>query len=198
MPDLKHRDWLLFSIKSMILSVDQNISTKIVDTANGGKWLIASGISNNNIEKLHFLVNTDKNNNYLYLEDFKVYIKGTNRPLNIPGLSAIMKVSFRISDANGFLLSKKTHTPFVGTQFDVNTNSTLGGFVDKFSSLMPYTLNTIDVEKTYEIILNPDDLGIWYNHPTQGLVWDEPEYPGYAERQQRREEQSSAAYMDYQ
>ena len=52
MDDLKSRDWLLFSTKSLILSVDQNISIQIIDTPDGGKRLIASGVTDNSIEKL--------------------------------------------------------------------------------------------------------------------------------------------------
>jgi methylglyoxal synthase len=84
--DLKHRDWLLYSTKRIIQSVDENISVEIIDTPNGGKKLIASEITEADIDKIAFLTNTDQNNNYLYLEDFQVYIAGSISPLNIPGL----------------------------------------------------------------------------------------------------------------
>ena len=53
--DLKHRDWLLFSTQRMIQKVDETITVSIRDTPNGGKILIASGISESSIEKLSFL-----------------------------------------------------------------------------------------------------------------------------------------------
>ena len=43
--DLTSREWLLFSTKSMLLMKDENISVDIIDTPDGGKRLIANGIS---------------------------------------------------------------------------------------------------------------------------------------------------------
>ena len=157
MDDLKSRDWLLFSTKSLILSVDQNISIQIIDTPDGGKRLIANGITDNSIEKLYFIVNTDQNNNYLYLEDFKVYKKGSSNPLNIPGLKDIMINVFRSSDAFNFISGKKTHKPFIGSNFITASVDTFSQYIDKYTAFLPNTLTTKDVEKTYEIILNPDD-----------------------------------------
>jgi hypothetical protein len=158
MADLKHRDWLLFSTKSLILSVDQNISVKIIDTPNGGKLLIASGISETAIDKLHFIVNTDQNNNYLYLEDFKVYKKNSPKPLNIPGLKDIMINVFRSSDAFNFVSDNKTHIPFSGSNFKTASVDTFSQYIDKLSSFLPHTLSTNGSEKTYEIVLNPDSI----------------------------------------
>lgn len=157
MDDLKHRDWLLFSTKSLILSVDQNISIQIIDTPDGGKRLIANGITDNSIEKLYFITNTDGNNNYLYLEEFNVYKKNSSKPLNIPGLDDIMKNAFRSSDALNFISDNKTHKPFVGSNFKTASSDTFSQYIDELTGFLPNTLTTKGVEKTYEIILNPDD-----------------------------------------
>jgi hypothetical protein len=157
MDDLKSRDWLLFSTKSLILSVDQNISIQIIDTPDGGKRLIANGITDNSIEKLYFIVNTDRNNNYLYLEEFNVYKKNSSKPLNIPGLDDIMKNAFRSSDALNFISDNKTHKPFAGSNFKTTSSDTFSQYIDELTGFLPNTLTTKGVEKTYEIILNPYD-----------------------------------------
>ena len=155
--DLKHRDWLLFSIKSMLLQVNENISVTIIDTPDGGKRLMADSIMPETIEKLYFISNTDQNNNYLYLEDFKVYNLASFSPINIPGLKDVIQNQFRTSDINSFIDGKKMHYPFDIKNFKANTSfkgSTFNEFVMAFTDLIPYTTNVKDV--TYSIVLNPD------------------------------------------
>jgi hypothetical protein len=155
--DLKHRDWLLFSIKSMLLQVNENISVNIIDTSDGGKRLIANGISHSIIEKLYFIVNTDQNNNYLYLEDFKLYIPGYFAPLNIPGLKEVIQNVFRTSDINAFLKGDKIHKPFDVANYKMNTNftgPTFNEFIKTFASLIPYSPDITTA--IYSITLNPD------------------------------------------
>jgi len=154
--DLKHRDWLLYSTKSILLSVDQGISVFIEDTPNGGKILRATQISEENIGALPFIVNTDQNNNYLYLQDFKVYIQGYIAPVDIPGIVPTFINVFRNSDINGFLSNQKTHLPFNPSNFK---GLTVSEFVDQYTALQPYTLDTLNYFKFYEIVLNPDQEG---------------------------------------
>ena len=158
--DLKH-DWLLISTAAHLLRADNYISFSIVDTHDGGKSLIASGINPSTIEKLSFLVNTDKNNNYLYLEDFKVYTAGYFSPVNIPGLLEIIQHSFRMSDITAFTTSNsKVHYPFEVSNYNSTSNSSFDGatfseFVSTFANLIPFTPK-IDSNVTYSITLNPD------------------------------------------
>ena len=158
MADLKHRDWLLFTTKRMIQSVDEDISVDIVDTPNGGKLLIASGITEAAINKIIFLTNTDQNNNYLYLEDFKVYLYGSYTPLNIPGLKETVVNLFRASDTDSFLNGEKTQDTFNVMNFSSSsfTGTNFSQFVDQLTALLPFTPTTTDYVKTYEITLNPD------------------------------------------
>ena len=88
-PDFEQRDWLLFSMQQLIENVDPNISINIIK-AGESKLLIASNITEDSIIKLSFLTNSDFNNNYLYLENFSVFLNSYNEPLNIPGLSEIV------------------------------------------------------------------------------------------------------------
>ena len=70
--DLKHRDWLLYSTKRLLQKTGaESISIDIQDLPNDRKVLFAGGITESMIDNLQFLVNTDQNNNYLYLEDFR-------------------------------------------------------------------------------------------------------------------------------
>jgi hypothetical protein len=152
-------DWLLISTAAHLLRTDNYISLNIVDTPDGGKRLIASGIDPSTIEKLSFLVNTDTNNNYLYLEDFKVYTAGYFSPVNIPGFLEIIQHSFRMSDITAFTTSdSKVHYPFAVSNYNSTSNSGFGGatfseFVSTFANLMPFTPK-IDSNVTYSITLS--------------------------------------------
>jgi hypothetical protein len=156
--DLTSRDWLLHSTKSLILSVDQNISVEIVDTPNNGKLLIASQISEASIDKLKFLVNTDQNNNYLYLEDFQIYLAGSYSPLVVPGLKEVIINAFRNSDVNAFVRNEKVHYPFVvGNMMTANKSTyTFSTFIDAYTGLLANIFGTYGSVKVYSITLNPD------------------------------------------
>ena len=156
--DLKHRDWLLFTQQALISKVNPNISTEIVDRDNGSKVLIISDIPEGGIKDLLFITNTDNNNNYGYLEEFNVFKFGASIPLNIPGLSDIVKNIYRYSDMNAFLLNSTTHDPFNPKNF---VNSSFKGqsfteFVDELTALLPFTTDTGSITTTYQIIFNPD------------------------------------------
>ena len=83
--DLKHRDWCLFTQKKLIQLTTPQVSVKIIDTTDGGKRLLAYNVTEAQIAAMKFLTNTDQNNNYLYLEDMRVRLKGSIEPLEIEG-----------------------------------------------------------------------------------------------------------------
>jgi hypothetical protein len=160
-PDLEHADWLLYTQEKLIQRVSTNISTRIVKTGEK-RYLIISNITEEHLDNLQFLTNTDTNNNYLYIEQFSVYISGAPDSISIPGLGSIVLNVFRQSDATAFFENKKTHKPFdvsdnvsdfMGSTF---TGSTFSEFIDEFSGLIPFAPSTRGCVKTYEIILNPD------------------------------------------
>ena len=124
------------------------------------KKLIASGISEETIEKLQFLTNTDQNNNYLYLEEFNVYIFGFPDPINISGLNEIAINLYRDSDLNDFISSSKIKIPFTGSHITDNGGievETFSEFIDILTYIQPNTPNTGGKQKFYEVVLNPDD-----------------------------------------
>jgi hypothetical protein len=156
--DLEHRDWLLFSTEQILLTVDVNIRTKIIDTEDGGKRLIISHISEAAIDELIFLTNTDKNNNYGYIELLNVYVNGESNPTVIKGFNDVVLSMFRRSDITAFLQDKKLHKPFNvenlinGSDFK---GSSFSEYVDIYAGLVqgPDTKNKV---KVYEVIFNPD------------------------------------------
>ena len=156
--ELEHRDWLLYSTKKIIQSIDQNVSVDIIERSNNMKVLVASGINETSIDKLMFLVNTDQNNNYLYLEDFQVYVIGAYSALNVPGLNETCMNIFRASDIDGFLSGNKTHNPFNPKNFQNSSfkGTTFSQFIDEYNGLLPYTADTLNEIQTYQITLNPD------------------------------------------
>lgn len=95
------KDWLLNSQKALILKVDANISTAIVNDGINKK-LYVENVSEGIIDKLYFITNTDQNNNYLYIEDFKVYIGGSPTLCPIQGLDDTVKDVYYNSDISSF------------------------------------------------------------------------------------------------
>ena len=151
--DLQHRDWVLRSQQALIAKIDPTISTKIINTPDGGKRLLIFNVSESSIQELLFLTNTDQNNNYMYLENFSVTIQGDLQPLEFPGLSKIMIKVYELSDSNGFINSSKTQQPFSSTYFK---GQTINQFVDALSALTPSVPDTYGLEKNYNFALKPD------------------------------------------
>jgi hypothetical protein len=165
--DLQHRDWLLFTQQSLITKINSNISTMIVDRNNGSKVLIISNIPEGSLKDLLFITNTDNNNNNGYLEEFNVFNSGSSFPLNIPGLSEIVKNIYRYSDMNAFLSNSVTHDPFNPKNF---VNSSFKGqsfseFINQLTALLPFTTDTSTGITSYQVIFNPDMLQVinWSN-----------------------------------
>jgi len=156
--DLQHRDWLLFTQQALISKVNANISTEIDERNNGSKVLIITDIPEGSLKDLLFITNTDNNNNYGYLEEFNIFKFGSSIPLNIPGLSEIVKNIYRYSDMNAFLLKSTTHDPFNPKNF-INssfTGQSFTEFVDQLTAILPFTTDTSSIIVTYQIIFNPD------------------------------------------
>lgn len=161
-PDLTHAHWLLYSQEKLIQNVNPNISTRIMKSPKKN-LLFVSNVSEEDIDKLYFLVNTDQNNNYLYMEKFSVSYQGFNGPLNIPGLETIIINNFRQSDIKGFVAKDTLHHPFnvknfVGSSFK---GKTFSAFVDQLAGLIPFAATTSGRPKLYAFVLNPDDMDDW-------------------------------------
>jgi len=118
--DLTSRDWVAASTKQLVLSVDASVSVEFEYYPDGGMKIFLNNISESTIGKLSFLTNTDFNNNYLYLEDFNVFINNNFSPLDIPGLFAIADSLYKQSDITAFLAGNKLKQPFATTNIQDN------------------------------------------------------------------------------
>jgi hypothetical protein len=157
--DLQHRDWLLSVTIKIVQNIDQQVSWKIIDLDNNRKHLELSNISENTLDQLYFITNTDINNNYLYLEDMKVYLTSNlSNPLDLTGLSELAKSLWNNSDSIAFINGNKTHTPFKNAlTFPYSTQPmSISSYVDIQSSIVPFFPTTIGLPKVFTIILNPD------------------------------------------
>jgi hypothetical protein len=165
-PDLTHSDWCLFTQEKLIQNTVTDVSITYYKKANGTTNMTISGIKPADIAKLKFLTNTDQNNNYLYLEQFNVYINNGFNPLVIPGLNEVIQNFFRNSDMMGYLDDKKTHLPFsnANIQSGQNVAKTFNEFIILGTKLIPYIPNitpeNLNTTVKYEIILCPDRDGI--------------------------------------
>lgn len=159
--DLKSRDWLIHTTKHFLRTIDPSIITDIQYTGDGGRVLIVSNVSEETLDKLAFITNTDKNNNYGYLEDFKVFIKGELEPVDLGDFSETVLDLFRSSDADAFLNDKKTHTPFAVSNLKntpaFNTEGKrFADYVDFISGTLQGSRSTYGLVKLFEFVFNPD------------------------------------------
>jgi len=157
--DLTSRDWVAASTKQLVLSIDPSVSVEYKYFPDGRMNIFLNNISESTIGKLSFLTNTDFNNNYLYLEDFNVFINNNFSPLDVPGLFAIADSLYKQSDITAFLAGNKLKQPFAPSNIQETSlppGSTFNELVDALTGLIPYAEHTINNVKTYQIVLNPD------------------------------------------
>ena len=151
--DLTHADWLMFSQEHLIRQVNPNIATKIVKLPNKN-YLVASNITSEDIVKLKFLTNTDKNNNYLYLETLKVYLDNSSYAVNIHGLKYVILDIFRKADVDAFINESNVFYPFSPSNYN---GLSFSAFINDFTDLVPNSPKTSGHLQTYTIVLNPDE-----------------------------------------
>jgi hypothetical protein len=159
--DLKSRDWLIYTTKQILRSIDPSIITDIEYTGDGGRVLIIRNISEETIDKLTFIVNNDQNNNYGCIQKFHVYIKGEKDPIDLGDFSETVVELYQTSDADGFVNEKKTHTPFSVSNLKNVTSFNSEGkrfadYVDFISGTLQGSRSTYGLVKRFEIILNPN------------------------------------------
>ena len=157
--DLTHRDWLIKTTIKAVQAVDPYITYEIINFPDGTMNLLLSGISEESLAKIYFIVNTDYNNNYLYLENFFVYLNNNySNPINVSGLTKLMIAVWDNSDTIGFLNGQNTQTPFNNPFISpINGNPiSVGEFLDIYSTIVPFIPNTFGFIKHYSILLNPD------------------------------------------
>lgn len=172
MKDLDHADWCLFTQVRLIESVNPEIICEIARYPDGKRLLFVSNVNEIDILKIHFLTNTDQNNNYLYMEDFGVFnTKNPSKPLSVPGLKNLMIELYRQADYQSYINGEKIHIGFTTQNFLFSNfknnqpnsfnnevyGSDINAFVDLYTSLIPFCSATKPGNKLYSFVLNPDN-----------------------------------------
>jgi hypothetical protein len=166
-PDLQSRDWLIALTQTLLKDVDSNIKCT-VSVRGPSKILRISNISEISVDKLKFLTNTSTNNNYGYLEDFKVSVLDNKSiiPINVPDLKKIMIEAYNFNDTKAFLENNKLFNPFLNffkDPCDPSKYISVTEFIDTYTEMtsvigLPGVIPTRDKVKIYEAVFNPDDV----------------------------------------
>ena len=159
-PDLKHRDWLINVTIKQIQKVDTNVRIRVSNPVPEKKVVIIDNISEDTLGKLFFLTNTDQNNNYGYLENFRVYLADdvTHQPINVPGLYSNAFEGWKQADAETFGAGEKYMFPFRNPFTNPYTGSPISvpEFVDIQTNMLPWGTKTYGKAKLFKIVFNPD------------------------------------------
>jgi len=163
--DLTHADWWIRTTQKLLQSVDTNLRFKVVKHPDNTQHVHVANISEELLSKLFFLVNTDQNNNYGYLENLNVYTQDdySRTPISIPGISELANGVWNNTDAFGFINSQKTETPFLSPLYNPITNEPLSfpQYVDLITAIIPWLPKTLGKVKIFELVLNPDKGPVW-------------------------------------
>jgi len=160
--DLTHADWWIRTTQKLLQSVDTNLRFKIEKHPNNTQHLHVANISEETLSKLFFLVNTDQNNNYGYLENIFVFTEDdySRTPIGIPGVSELANGIWDNKDAFGFINSQKTETLFLNPLNNPITNEPLSfpQYVDLITAIIPWLPKTLGKVKIFGLVLNPDSV----------------------------------------
>jgi len=162
--DLTHADWWIRTTKKLLQKVDTSLRFTVVKVEKT-QHLTIENISEATLSRLFFLVNTDQNNNYGYLEELQVFVKGdySRTAIPIPGFSTLANAIWNEADATGFIEGQKTQTTFLAPLNNPYTNEplTVPQYVDWITAVIPWAPKTFGKEKIFTLILNPDtEVGI--------------------------------------
>jgi len=159
MEDLTHADWWIRTTTKLLQQVDTAMRFTVVKVGKT-KHLVIENISEATLAKLFFLVNTDQNNNYGYLEMLLVFVKDdySENPIPIPGFSTLANAIWNQADAEGFIKGQKTQTAFLNPLNNPYTNEplTIPEYVDWITAIIPWAPKTFGKEKIFTLVLNPD------------------------------------------
>jgi len=157
---LTHADWWVRTSQKLLQSVDTNLRFKVVKHPDNTQHLHVLNISEATLSKLFFLVNTDQNNNYGYLENLNVYTQDdySRTPIDIPGVDELANGIWDNKDAVGFVNSEITTTTFLNPLYNPITNEPLSfpQYVDLITAIIPWLPKTLGKVKIFELVLNPD------------------------------------------
>jgi len=158
-PDLTHADWWIRTCTKLLQQVDTSLRFTVVKVEKT-QHLVIENISETTLSQLFFLVNTDQNNNYGYLEALQVFVKDdySRTAIPIPGFSTLANAIWNEADATGFVEGQQTQTAFLAPLNNPYTNEplTVPQYVDWITAVIPWAPKTFGKEKIFTLILNPD------------------------------------------
>jgi len=158
-PDLTHADWWIRTCTKLLQQVDTSLRFTVVKVEKT-QHLVIENISESTLSKLFFLVNTDQNNNYGYLEALQVFVKDdySRTAIPIPGFSTLANAIWNEADATGFVEGQQTQTAFSAPLNNPYTNEplTVPEYVDWITAVIPWAPKTFGKEKIFTLMLNPD------------------------------------------
>jgi len=158
-PDLTHADWWIRTCTKLLQQVDTSLRFTVVKVEKT-QHLVIENISETTLSQLFFLVNTDQNNNYGYLEALQVFVKDdySRTAIPVPGFSTLANAIWNEADATGFVEGQKTQTAFLAPLNNPYTNEplTVPQYVDWITAVIPWAPKTFGKEKIFTLILNPD------------------------------------------
>jgi len=158
-PDLTHADWWVRTTTKLLQKVDTTMRFT-VGKVGKTQHLIIENISEATLSKLFFLVNTDQNNNYGYLESLQVFLQSdySRTAIPIPGFSTLANAIWNEADATGFVAGEKTQTAFLNPLNNPYTNQPLSicEYVDWITAVIPWAPKTFGQVKIFTLMLNPD------------------------------------------
>jgi hypothetical protein len=159
MSDLTHADWWIRTCTKLLQKVDRSLRFQIIKVGQT-QHLTIENISEATLSKLFFLVNTDQNNNYGYLEALQVFVKDdySRTAIPIPGFSTLANAIWNEADATGFVEGQKTQSAFVAPLNNPYTDArlTIPEYVDWITAVIPWAPKTFGKEKVFTLMLNPD------------------------------------------
>jgi len=158
-PDLTHSDWWVRTTTKLLQAVDTSMRFTVIQK-DERPCLFIENISEDTLSKLFFLVNTDQNNNYGYLEMLQVFVKDdySRNPIPIPGFSILANSIWDQVDAIGFVEGDKIQTAFLAPLNNPVTNEplTIPEYVDLITAIIPWAPKTFGKEKIFTLMLNAD------------------------------------------
>jgi len=158
-PDLTHADWWVRTTVKLLQTVDTALRFNIIKMGET-QHLIVENISEATLSQLFFLVNTDQNNNYGYLESLQVFLQSdySRTAIPIPGFSTLANAIWNEADATGFVAGEKTQTAFLNPLNNPYTNQPLSicEYVDLITAVIPWAPKTSGQVKIFTLMLNPD------------------------------------------
>jgi hypothetical protein len=158
--DLTSADWWVRTTVKRLQDIDPNLRFNYMYVpATNMSHLHIDNISEQSLSKLAFMVNTNSNNNYGYLEDLLVYVQSdySRRAIPIPGFSDLANAIWNKSDSKSYDSQSILQTPFVNPLNNPITNEPISipEYVDLITGIIPWLPKTLGQVKIFEVILSP-------------------------------------------